>query len=170
MDIGLTVIVCGFIIAGCTCRFAVLLKRTKSYLIRFVGCVVLYSLSGYFVYSGATVVAQTFSADSQTTLTRPRNSPDSLWQQQMTELVSFMRSQELLEARRVGDREDVLRRLGELEKIHPDSLAIEINTLKENVREEKEVIEKDHTLLLSILVSLIAALFVACLAALKRAR
>lgn len=86
-------------------------------LIRVVCGLLLYGSSAWAGAHGMTMMsAQSFPPDSQITTSRQRSASDSLFQQQMTELMEFKRAQERLEDRRVNDRRDLLRRVDRVEK------------------------------------------------------
>jgi len=93
--------------------------------------------------------AQTFPRDSQIVAAQDRHGPDSLWQQQMTELVKHMHDQELLNENNTATRNDMLRRLVELEKtlkeVKPDVVAYQLNAIQDSLKEVRASI--DHLVL-----------------------
>ncbi len=113
------------------------------------------------VLLGAAVPAmpgQTFARDSQTYGTVTRAAPDSLWQQQMTELMGFMRSQQILEERRAADRADVLRRLADLERVHPYEFPWQIKNLEEKAAQQQEDYKQSNRVQMGILAAVFVAL------------
>lgn len=137
--------------------------------IRILCGLVVYGVVGLFTVRGFTgAAAQTFSQDSQLVATTGGRGAGSLWQQQMTELVSFMRAQELLEARRVGDREDVLRRISNLELIHPDALALQIKNIEDKLTKQEATSERTNQLLFGLLLAFLGTMFSSWLASRKK--
>ncbi len=105
-----------------------------------------------------TLPGQTFARDSQTYGTVARSGADSLMQQQLTELMSFMRAQQILEERRTADRADMLRRLADLERIHPDALSLQIKNLEEKAAQQQDDARRSNQIQMGILVSVLVAL------------